>query len=165
MSNHPWHRVQLDAIETTLIRMEAKLDQLLKKKPKKRQQPELPAITEYDIPDFISPGTWAKWVQFRKEKKQPLTTTTIREQLKRLTKWRALDCDINKIILTSIANGWTGLFVPSEKRVAASSSVKYVTDNHLADWAKRNGAPPPKQQADYSYDKYRADLVEWEQIR
>ena len=54
---------------------------------------------------------------------------------------------------------------PLPKHTTNESSLTHVPDTALADWAKRNGGPPPKQQMDYDYARYRADLEEWARRR
>ncbi|MDR1976512.1 MAG: helix-turn-helix domain-containing protein [Campylobacteraceae bacterium] len=59
----------------------------------------------------VKPEVWQEWIAYRKEKKQSLTSMSIKRQLEFLNK--QLDDfreDPNEIILQSIKNGWTGLF-------------------------------------------------------
>lgn len=57
--------------------------------------------------DWIDNDAWARWEQYRKEKKQKLTDSTVKLQLKMLEKYK--DSHV-AIIDQSIRNGWTGLF-------------------------------------------------------
>jgi hypothetical protein len=55
-------------------------------------------------------GTWAEWVQHRKEVKKELTASTTRSQLKKMAK---LGKDISiDMMERSIGSGWVGLFEP-----------------------------------------------------
>ena len=118
-----------------------------------------------EIPDFVDQETWTDFVQHRKEKRQALKPTTTKRIIKDLTKWHNEGEDVNQILITSIRNGWTGIFKDKKKKTKSSngSRVEFVPDSELEAWAIRNNAPRPKQQAGYSYDKYRADLTAWEQ--
>ena len=62
--------------------------------------------TPFDSEIFKS--SWESWVQYRIEKKQKLTPSTIKSQLKKLGGYPE-DTAI-KVIEQSICNGWTGLF-------------------------------------------------------
>ena len=63
-----------------------------------------------DTPEFRA--AWAEWVQYRKERRQSLTPTGIRQQLKRLAGF-GHDGAIASI-QHSIANGYQGLIDPAE---------------------------------------------------
>jgi len=117
-----------------------------------------------ELPDCINPETWADYVQHRKEKKQALKPTTTKHILKDLATWHSEGEDVNQILNTSIRNGWTGIFKPSDKRKKTTngSKIAHVADNDLAAWAARVGAPVAKQQSGYTYEKYRTDLTAWE---
>lgn len=57
-------------------------------------------------PDFVT--VWGEWVAYRKEKRQSLTSLTIKRQLKKLGEF-GHDAAIESIE-QSIRNGWVGLF-------------------------------------------------------
>src|SRR3990167_9112083 len=83
---------------------------ILKELKNKKQIPPTPQGAVIEIPIWIDSVTWSEWVQFRKEKKQPLKPTTVRRQIQKLTTLRDSGQDPNAIIVQSITNGWTGLF-------------------------------------------------------
>lgn len=137
----------------------AMLKQLLE-----RKKPKKALIQEWIEPQHVKPEVWQDFLQHRKEKRKAMTETAYKRLLRQFAAWHKSGHDLNKILLTSIANGWTGVFavkVQSTKQTNGSSA-EHVADNQLEEWARRKGAPPPKQQADYTYDRYRADLVAWE---
>lgn len=86
--------------------------------------------TEHKEPSlpFLSDAfreTWERWKKFRREKKKPLTETTVEEQfaeLGKLTESHAI-----ATLKRSIANGWTGLFPESAKPAAEPAKAKYWT--------------------------------------
>jgi len=63
-----------------------------------------------DFPNCIDKKIWEEWVQHRKEKKNPLTPSTIKKQLKQLEEFNSLGMDTTDIINASIAAGYVGLF-------------------------------------------------------
>lgn len=62
---------------------------------------------------------WDDWVTYRKERKKPLTLTTIKQQLEFLTNLN--EYDATQSIVLSIRNGWLGIFPPNN---TASSRFK-----------------------------------------
>jgi hypothetical protein len=54
---------------------------------------------------------WARWATHRAEIRKPLTSTSVRQQLKRLEEWGEKKATM--AIETAIAAGWTGLFEPT----------------------------------------------------
>jgi hypothetical protein len=70
-------------------------------KEEKAKEPEI------ELPEWIKRDVWNQWVQFRKEKRQSLKPSTIRLQISFLEKHKT---DYEEIIMTSIRQGWTGLF-------------------------------------------------------
>lgn len=115
----------------------------------------------------VTSENWKAWVAYRKEIKKPLKPSTEAQQIKSLLAWQMSGHDCNEIILASIRNGWTGLFEPktNKKKTNGASTVAHIPDEQLWEWAKRNGAPDPKNTIDYNYTRYRQDLMEWESRR
>jgi DNA-binding transcriptional MocR family regulator len=60
-------------------------------------------------------ATWKDWQQFRKEKKQKLTPTSISRQLKKLSAYNSESIAI-AVLEQSMTNGWAGLFDLKDKR-------------------------------------------------
>lgn len=72
------------------------------------------------LPEWLNLNAWEEWKQYKKERKQKLTPSTVRHQLK------VLEADQEhqvEIINYSIANGYTGLFAlktkPNSKKIYA----------------------------------------------
>ncbi|WP_277592958.1 helix-turn-helix domain-containing protein [Pseudomonas chlororaphis] len=57
-------------------------------------------------PENVSPKAWADWCQHRKEIRKPLTAKSCEQQAEALKG----HCDPDKVLATSISNGWTGIF-------------------------------------------------------
>lgn len=62
---------------------------------------------------WLDMDMWKEWVLYRKEKKQPLKSTTIKYQIKLLEKYKE---DHSEMMRASITNGWTGLFPLKKNR-------------------------------------------------
>ncbi len=82
--------------------------------------PPLPAIDAEPAKPRASPASagirdevWAAW---KRHRGKTLTAEAIRLQLRDLVRWRDDGHDPNAIVERSIANGWTGLFVPKDER-------------------------------------------------
>jgi hypothetical protein len=69
---------------------------------------------------------WDEWEQYRKEKKQTLTPSTIKKQIQFLA-GRA-DPEIIAIIHASIHHGWTGLFDLNKKQRYGRAATKRTSD-------------------------------------
>jgi hypothetical protein len=94
----------------------------------KKEKIPLRAVVENPFP-LESPVSkaWSEWEQHRKEKKQKLTPSTIKKQIKFLG-GRA-DPEIIEIINRSITNGWTGLFeLPNNNNNGNRAATKRKSD-------------------------------------
>ena len=140
---------QLDRIEAMLIKLTA---------PKKRKVAG--SKVEYPAPECVDKSMWTDFLQHRKEKKSPMKATTYAVVCAKLINWNAEGVDVNRVLLTSIQNGWTGLFKPRKDKIV--EAIIHVADDKLQEWAERHpGAPMPKQQTGYDYNCYRKDLEKW----
>lgn len=81
-------------------------------------------------PDNVSDSSWADWCQHRKEIRKPLTAKTCEQQAKALANHSAPD----RVLETSISNGWTGIF-PDKVLLATGSKASAYTNlpNHTPD--------------------------------
>lgn len=73
---------------------------------------------------------WEDWVTYRKERKKPLTPTTIKLQLEFLTNLN--EHDATQSIISSIKHGWLGIFAPNgNQRTSGFQAKKQLTsDDH-----------------------------------
>ena len=134
---------------------------------KKKTKAKKDFLDDLELPDFVNKETWAEFVQMRKEIKKKLTPTACKQIFRDMTKWHGDGINANDCLVNSIRGNWQGVFPPTKQKnePTSKSSVDFVADNDLESWAKRNGAPGPKQQIGYDYNKYRADLTTWEKSR
>lgn len=70
-----------------------------------------PLPPELDTPEFRE--AWKRWVAYRREKRKPLTPSTVQQQLADMAKWGAAAAV--QSILTAIRNGWQGVFEPGRQ--------------------------------------------------
>lgn len=68
-----------------------------------------------DLPDWLPRAVWSEWVEDRRERHKPISTRAAAQQLKRLAQFREQGIDPVSVIEHSIANGYQGLFPPSDK--------------------------------------------------
>jgi hypothetical protein len=88
-------------------------------KEKKRAAPSAPA----PLPDWLPPE-WHEFERHRTEKRSKLTPTARRGAIAKLARWRAEGHDVVAILRNSIDNGYSGLFLPTEKTQTGSPVEK-----------------------------------------
>lgn len=95
----------------------------VKKRLEKREMPN-------EILNCIKPEIWQEWIDYRKEKKQSLTKTTIRRQLEFLNvQYKEQRQNPNEILIQSIKNGWSGLFPLKDKSKHPTPSKNSKTND------------------------------------
>ena len=85
------------------------------------------------LPHSEAFGTvWTDWVEYRKERKKPLTPTTIKQQLDFLSNLN--ENDATQSIILSIRNGWLGIFPPSgtTNKQSKYQAKPLTSDDHNA---------------------------------
>lgn len=55
---------------------------------------------------------WADWIEYRRSRRLTTNEKTMQAQVRNLVSWHAKGHDPNRIIATSIASGWQGIFEP-----------------------------------------------------
>ena len=104
-----------------------------RKKEKKNYKIELPP--KLDTPEFKK--TWDAWVQFRIEKKAKLTPSTIKVQLKKLSK---LPVETTILMINqSIEQGWQGIFPLRETKADDKDDFMKKVMKDVADRDSREG--------------------------
>lgn len=68
---------------------------------------------------------WDSYTAMRKEQKNPITTITLKADVKKFCKWGATDA--TEALINSVENGWTGIFPPRKKAQLASKPSTSVT--------------------------------------
>jgi uncharacterized protein YdaU (DUF1376 family) len=81
----------------------------------------------YELPNWLNIKAWEAWVNYKKERKQKLTPSTVKLQLKFLEKNLQ---DHTEIIKQSISNGWTGFF-PIKKDTQRKPNIYQEKDDKV----------------------------------
>ena len=68
---------------------------------------------------------WGEWIKYRKEMRKTLTASTIKKQLRRLTKFSVSNAI--KAIDESIEKGWTGLFPKDQNEKVSNNGQRSKT--------------------------------------
>jgi len=103
-----------------------------KKKPTRTKQE--PKITQLVIPNFINLELWNDFVKMRKEMKKPLTETSYKQNIQKLTEFENKKSgNANEALKNAIAGNWQGLFEPKTFQQSKSNS----TADTLRSWASK----------------------------
>ncbi|WP_459844196.1 helix-turn-helix domain-containing protein [Campylobacter concisus] len=64
------------------------------------------------LPDFIDPNLWQKYLAYKKERREKLSTEGIEMKFSEWAKWANEGIDVNACIREAMANEWQGVFKP-----------------------------------------------------
>lgn len=64
------------------------------------------------LPDFIDPNLWQKYLAYKKERREKLSTEGIEMKFSEWAKWANEGIDVNACIREAMANEWQGIFKP-----------------------------------------------------
>lgn len=64
------------------------------------------------LPDFIDPNLWQKYLAYKKERREKLSTEGIEMKFSEWAKWANDGIDVNACIREAMANEWQGVFRP-----------------------------------------------------
>ena len=76
------------------------------------------------LPDWLPAKIWNDFVQYRRQKKQPLTSHAMELAIKKLAEFRQQGSDPEKVLQQSIMNGWTGVFALSGNKGQDPQSLR-----------------------------------------
>ena len=83
------------------------------------------------LPDFIDPNLWQKYLAYKKERREKLSTKGIEMKFSEWAKWASEGIDVNACIREAMANEWQGVFKPKPSYGAkAASSAQGVSDDN-----------------------------------
>lgn len=77
------------------------------------------------LPDFIDPNLWQKYLAYKKERREKLSTEGIEMKFSEWAKWANEGIDVNACIREAMANEWQGVFKPKTQ----GSSGRNVPNN------------------------------------
>lgn len=64
------------------------------------------------LPDFIDPNLWQKYLAYKKERREKLSTEGIEMKFSEWAKWASEGIDVNACIREAMRNEWQGVFKP-----------------------------------------------------
>ena len=86
---------------------------------------------DISLPDFIDPNLWQKYLAYKKERREKLSTKGIEMKFSEWAKWRDEGIDVNACIREAMRNEWQGVFKPKPSYGAkAASSAQGVSDDN-----------------------------------
>jgi len=77
-----------------------------------------------ELPDWLPRPIWADWVADRRERRKPISSRAAAGQLKRLADLRNEGHEPEAVIGNSIANGYQGLFAPTDTRSGSGRAAR-----------------------------------------
>jgi hypothetical protein len=81
------------------------------------------------VPDALNADAWHEWIEYRVDRKKPITQLSAKKQVAELAKYSHETQQ--QMVDTSIANGWQGLFPPKVNGNTMSAEAKAQRDNDL----------------------------------
>ena len=78
------------------------------------KEPSINPLPPKDIllPDFIDPNLWQKYLAYKKERREKLSTEGIEMKFSEWAKWANEGIDVNACIREAMRNEWQGVFKP-----------------------------------------------------
>nr|DAP02209.1 MAG TPA: helix-turn-helix domain protein [Caudoviricetes sp.] len=64
------------------------------------------------LPDFIDPNLWQKYLAYKKERREKLSSNGIEMKFSEWAKWDAEGIDVNECLREAMRNEWQGVFKP-----------------------------------------------------
>lgn len=86
---------------------------------------------DVSLPDFIDPTLWQKYLSYKKERREKLSTEGIEMKFSEWAKWASEGIDVNACIREAMANEWQGVFKPKPTYgTKAASSAQGISDDN-----------------------------------
>ncbi|WP_298035777.1 hypothetical protein, partial [uncultured Campylobacter sp.] len=83
------------------------------------------------LPDFIDPNLWQKYLAYKKERREKLSTEGIEMKFSEWAKWVNEGIDVNACIREAMRNEWQGVFKPKPSYSAkVASGAQGVSDDN-----------------------------------
>ena len=89
------------------------------------KEPSINPLPPKDIllPDFIDPNLWQKYLAYKKERREKLSTEGIEMKFSEWAKWANEGIDVNACIREAMANEWQGVFKPKPDKNGGGRNV------------------------------------------
>ncbi|WP_462109692.1 helix-turn-helix domain-containing protein [Campylobacter concisus] len=81
------------------------------------------------LPDFIDPSLWQKYLAYKKERREKLSTEGIEMKFSEWAKWASEGIDVNACIREAMANEWQGVFKPKTQGGSGRNMPNNATTN------------------------------------
>lgn len=102
--------------------------------------------TKDSLPDFIDRELWEKYLAYKSERREKLSSIGIKMKFAQWRKWHDEGIDVNECIRTAIANDWQGVFKPKKQKKAKETEkdLDEMSDNEFYELYGRFGFKNPK---------------------
>nr|DAS99574.1 MAG TPA: helix-turn-helix domain protein [Caudoviricetes sp.] len=81
------------------------------------------------LPDFIDPNLWQKYLAYKKERREKLSTEGIEMKFSEWAKWASEGIDVNECIREAMRNEWQGVFKPKPTYNKAQSGLSLSVED------------------------------------
>lgn len=81
------------------------------------------------LPDFIDPNLWQKYLAYKKERREKLSTKGIEMKFSEWAKWASEGIDVNECIREAMRNEWQGVFKPKPTYNKAQSGLSLSVED------------------------------------
>ena len=102
--------------------------------------------TKDSLPNFIDPELWEKYLAYKSERREKLSSIGIKMKFAQWREWHDEGIDVNECIRTAIANDWQGVFKPKKQKKAKETEkdLDEMSDNEFYELYGRFGFKNPK---------------------
>ena len=102
--------------------------------------------TKDSLPDFIDRELWEKYLAYKSERREKLSSIGIKMKFAQWQKWHDEGIDVNECIRTAIANDWQGVFKLKRQKKAKETEkdLDEMSDNEFYELYGRFGFKNPK---------------------
>jgi len=97
------------------------------------KEPSINPLPPKDIslPGFIDPNLWQKYLAYKKERREKLSTEGIEMKFSEWAKWASEGIDVNACIREAMRNEWQGVFKPKPSYgVKVASGAQGISDDN-----------------------------------
>ena len=81
------------------------------------------------LPDFIDPNLWQKYLAYKKERREKLSTEGIEMKFSEWAKWASEGIDVNECLREAMRNEWQGVFKPKPTYNKAQSGLSLSVED------------------------------------
>ena len=83
------------------------------------------------LPDFIDPTLWQKYLAYKKERREKLSSNGIEMKFSEWAKWASEGIDVNECLREAMRNEWQGVFKPKPTyKAKATSGTQGISEDN-----------------------------------